>query len=134
MSMPTPVLVDALHAAAEAAQSKLVPGSALVPGEPAAASIERLARAAGLQVREVRLSDQSIGESPVPILALRKPANEESDAEAPADAVLLTRDGPRWRVADAASRWKPGPARADCRWTPSRKPPFCFCRPCRTPG
>lgn len=111
MATPTPVLVDALHAAAEAAQSKLVPGSALVPGEPAEASIERLARAAGLQVRQVRLSDQSIGESPVPILALRKPAREDTDADAPADAVLLTRDGPRWRVADAASRWKPGPAR-----------------------
>lgn len=111
MATPTPVLVDALHAAADAAQSKLVPGSALVPGEPAAASIERLARAAGLQVRQVRLSDQSIGESPVPILALRKPAREDTDADAPADAVLLTRDGPRWRVADAASRWKPGPAR-----------------------
>lgn len=111
MATPTPVLVDALHAAADAAQSKLVPGSALVPGEPAVASIERLARAAGLQVRQVRLSDQSIGESPVPILALRKPAREDTDADAPADAVLLTRDGPRWRVADAASRWKPGPAR-----------------------
>jgi ABC-type bacteriocin/lantibiotic exporter with double-glycine peptidase domain len=111
MATPTPVLVDALHAAAEAAQSKLVPGSALVPGEPAAASIERLARAAGLQVRQVRLSDQSIGESPVPILALPKSATEDADADGPADAVLLTRDGPRWRVADAASRWKPGPAR-----------------------
>ncbi|MCA1242210.1 ABC transporter ATP-binding protein/permease [Stappia stellulata] len=111
MATPTPVLVDALHAAADAAQSKLVPGSALVPGEPAAASIERLARAAGLQVRQVRLSDQSIGESPVPILALRKPAREDTDADAPAEAVLLTRDGPRWRVADAGSRWKPGPAR-----------------------
>ncbi|SDU31429.1 ATP-binding cassette domain-containing protein [Stappia sp. ES.058] len=110
MSTPSPVLVDALHAAAAAAEVKLMPGSALVPGEPVADSIERLARAAGLQVRQVRLSDQRIGESPVPILALRKPAEGDAREDAPADAVLLTRSGDHWRVAEAAGRWKPGQA------------------------
>lgn len=96
----TPTLTEAVAAAAKAVGA----GQRIVekprPQEPDGDAIVRIARSSGLITRETRLSADSVGSAPVPLLALRilpKGGREP---------VLLQRTGRRWRVASAQDGWR----------------------------
>ena len=103
MAAEPPALGEALGAACAALGRMLKPGSRPLAGEAADAAIERIARDSGLQARTVTLSDEHVGDSPVPLLAFR------TADEGPPEPVLLYRSGAKWRLADRSSGWKPGP-------------------------
>ena len=103
MAAESPLLADALGAAASAVGRTLKPGSKPLAGEAVDAAIERIARDSGLQARDVTLNDEHVGDSPVPLLAFRT-AGEDLP-----EPVLLSRFGKKWRLADRSSGWKPVP-------------------------
>lgn len=101
MAGESPVLGDALSAACAAVGRTLKPGSRPLTGETAEAAIERITRNSGLQARAVTLSDEHVGDTPVPLLAFRTASEDQPEP------VLLFRLGAKWRLADRSSGWKP---------------------------
>ncbi|SNY92244.1 ABC-type bacteriocin/lantibiotic exporter, contains an N-terminal double-glycine peptidase domain [Cohaesibacter sp. ES.047] len=100
MSMPRDPLIEALQHLAKGCDAKLPPSAKLMGSESRDRSIHRLSREAGVHARMVQLKDQTIGESPIPLLAFRK------TEDALSEPVLLHRSGKNWSVSDMAKDWK----------------------------
>ncbi len=100
LSTPRVALIEALQQLAKGCDAKLPPTANLKSSESRDRSIRRLSREAGVHARMVHLKDQTIGETPIPLLAFRK------SEEGPSEPVLLHRSGKIWAVSEMSHDWK----------------------------
>nr|WP_321446167.1 ATP-binding cassette domain-containing protein [uncultured Cohaesibacter sp.] len=100
LSTPRVALIEALQQLAKGCDAKLSPTADLKSSESRDRAIRRLSREAGVHARMVHLKDQTIGETPIPLLAFRK------SEEGPSEPVLLHRSGKIWAVSEMSCDWK----------------------------
>ncbi|WP_119308780.1 ATP-binding cassette domain-containing protein [Cohaesibacter haloalkalitolerans] len=95
-------LVEAMQQMAKSCNTRLGQNAAALGDETRSETISRLSSEAGMQARPVVLKEQRIGDTVVPLLAIRKCSTDKRRS----DPVLLYRRGCNWSIAESGTRWR----------------------------